>query len=59
MKRSLKVFAEKALNKSLPIKGLINHPMNFQEYLDTIYKEAMSMWQRTQRRAARYREVTI
>jgi len=58
-KRILNVFAKKALIKSLSIKGLINHPMNFQEYLDTICKEAISMWQRTQCRTARYREVTI
>ena len=58
-KRMLNVFADKTLIKSLPIKGLINHPMSFQSYLELICKEAISMWRQTQRRATKYRGVTM
>ena len=58
-KKMLNVFADHALIKSLPIKGLINHPLRFQEYLNLICKEAVSMWRQTQRRTAKYRQVTI
>ena len=58
-KRILNLFAEKVLIKSLPIKGLINRPMNFPDYLDLICKEAISTWRKAQRRTARYRAVTM
>ena len=55
----LNVFADRALITSIPIKGLINHPLRFQEYLDLICKEAVSMWRQTQRRTAKYRQVMM
>ena len=54
-KKSLHVFAGQTLVKSLPIKGLQNHLMNFQEYLDLMCQEAVSLWRRTQRHAPIYR----
>jgi len=53
--KTLHVFAGQALVKSLPIKGLQNHLMNFREYLDLMCKEAISLWRRTQRRTPIYR----
>ena len=53
--KSLHVFANRALIKSLPIKGLQNCLMNFQEYLDLMCKEALSLWRHTQRHTPRYR----
>ena len=54
-KRTLNIFADKVLIKSLPIKGLQNRLMNFQEYLDLMCKEAISVWRRTLRRTTTYR----
>jgi hypothetical protein len=54
-KRTLNIFADKVLVKSLPIKGLQNRLMNFQEYLDLMCKEAISVWRRTLRRTTTYR----
>ncbi len=54
-KRILNVFVNKQLFKRMPIKGLVNHSMNFQSYLDLICKEAISMWRLTQLRANKYR----
>ena len=53
--KTLHVFADQVLVRSLPIKGLQNRLMNFQEYLDLMCKEAVSLWRRTQRRAPIYR----
>jgi predicted metal-dependent peptidase len=53
--KTLHVFADRTLVKSLPIKGLHNRLMNFQEYLDMMCKEAISLWRRTQRRTPIYR----
>jgi hypothetical protein len=54
-KRQLNVYVSKqTLIKTLPIKGLQNRRMNFQEYLDLICREATSTWRRVQSRTARY-----
>ena len=53
--KTLHVFANQVLVKSLPIKGLLNRLMNFQEYLDLMCKEAISLWRRIQRRTPIYR----
>jgi hypothetical protein len=54
-KQHLNVYAaNQNLLKTLPIKGLQNRRMNFQEYLDLICKEAVSTWRRVQSRTARY-----
>jgi len=53
--RTLHVFADRVLIKSLPIKGLQNCLMNFQAYLDLMCKEAVSLWRHTQRHTPRYR----
>jgi hypothetical protein len=54
-KRTLNVYKDKVVIKTLPIKGLQNCTMNFQEYLDLMCKEAISTWRRTLRRTAIYR----
>ena len=46
--------ANQILVKVLPIKGLQNRRMNFQEYLDVMCREALSTWRRVQSRATRY-----
>jgi len=53
--KNLHVFAGQALVKSLPIKGLQNRLMNFQEYLELMCKEAISLWRHTRRRTPIYR----
>lgn len=53
--RTLHVSADRVLIKSLPIKGLQNRLMNFQEYLDLMCREAVSVWRRTQRHIPIYR----
>jgi hypothetical protein len=46
-KRTLNIYANEVLVKSLPVKGLHNRSMNLQEYLDLMCKEAISTWQHT------------
>lgn len=58
-KRTLNVYANQVPIKSLPIKGLQQRPMSFQDYLDLICKEAISTWQRALRRTPTYRQVTM
>jgi len=53
--KTLHVFADQVLVKSLPIKGLQNRLMNFPEYLELMCKEAISLWRRIQRRTPIYR----
>ena len=53
-KRTLIVYKDKAVIKSVPIKGLRNCTMKFQEYLDLMCKEAVSAWRKLQHRTARY-----
>jgi hypothetical protein len=53
-KRTLNILADQVLIKSLPIKGLQNRSMYFQEYLDLMCKEAISAWRKAQHRAVRY-----
>ena len=53
--KTLHVFAGQVLVKSLPIKGLQNRLMNFQEYLELMCKEAISLWRHTRRRTPIYR----
>lgn len=57
--RELAVFADRALIKQLPIKGLQNRSMNFQEYVALMCQEAVSAWRRTLRRTPTYRQVTM
>jgi hypothetical protein len=54
-KRTLNIHADQILIKSLPIKGLHNRSMDFQEYLDLMCKEAISTWRRALRRTPTYR----
>jgi hypothetical protein len=55
-KRQLNVYASNQnLVKTLPIKGLQNRCMSFQEYLDLMCREAISTWRKVQSRTARYR----
>lgn len=49
-KRTLNIYVNQVLIKSLTIKGLHNRSMNFQEYLDLMCNEAISTWRRTLRR---------
>ena len=53
-KRTLNVYKDKVVIKTLPIKGLKNCTMKFQEYLDLMCKEAISTWRKAQHRAVRY-----
>jgi hypothetical protein len=53
--RILMVLANQVLIKKLPIKGLQNRMMNFQDYLELMCKEAISAWRRTLRRTPTYR----
>jgi hypothetical protein len=54
-KRQLNVYASnQKLIKTVPIKGLQNRQMNFQEYLDFMCKEAYSAWRKVQSRTTRY-----
>ena len=53
-KRTLNVYKDKVVIKTLPIKGLQNRTMKFREYLDLMYKEAVSTWRKAQHRAVRY-----
>jgi hypothetical protein len=57
--RTLNIFAGNSFVKKLSIKGLHNHSMNFQEYLDLMCQEAVSTWRRTLRRTTIYRQVTM
>jgi len=55
LKRQLNVYASNQnLVKTLPIKGLQNRSMSFQEYLDLMCREAVSTWRKIQSRTARY-----
>jgi hypothetical protein len=59
-KKQLNVYiSNKNLVKTLPIKGLQNRRMNFQEYLNLMCKEAVSTWRKVQLRTARYGRVTM
>ncbi len=42
--QSLLVFCHDTLIKTLPVKGLIGHPLPFQDYLDLIRQQAVSEW---------------
>jgi len=53
-KRTLNVYKDKVVIKTLPIKGLQNCTMRFREYLDLMCKEAISAWRKVQHRAVRY-----
>jgi hypothetical protein len=54
-KKQLNVYVSNGkLVKTLPIKGLQNRKMNFQEYLDLMCKEAVSTWRKVQSRTTRY-----
>jgi hypothetical protein len=54
-KKQLNVYiSNKNLVKSLPIKGLQNRSMSFQDYLDLMCREAISTWRKVQSRTARY-----
>jgi hypothetical protein len=53
-KRTLNVYKDKVVIKTLPIKGLQNCTMRFQEYLELMCKEAISAWRKAQHRAVRY-----
>lgn len=54
-KRTLNIYADQVPIKSLPIKGLQNRSMDFQEYLDLMCKEAISTWRRALRCTSTYR----
>jgi hypothetical protein len=54
-KQALTIYANKVIIKNIPIKGLQNRTIVFQEYLELICKEAISVWRQTQRRATIYR----
>ncbi len=59
-KKQLNVYiSNKNLVKTLPIKGLQNRKMNFQEYLDLMCKEATSTWRKVQLHTVRYGRVTM
>ena len=53
-KRTLNVYKDKVVIKTLPIKGLQNRTMKFHEYLDLMCKEAISTWRKAQHWAVRY-----
>ena len=53
-KRTLSVYKDKVVIKTLPIKGLQNCTMRFQEYLELMCKEAISAWRKAQHRTVRY-----
>jgi hypothetical protein len=53
-KRALNVYKDKVVIKILPIKGLQNCTMKFQEYLELMCREAISAWRKAQLRAVRY-----
>ncbi|MBK8419313.1 integrase core domain-containing protein [Candidatus Villigracilis saccharophilus] len=52
-KRTLSVYKDKVVIKTLPIKGLQNCTMRFQEYLELMCKEAISAWRKAQHRTGR------
>jgi len=53
--KTLHILADRVLVKSLPIKGLQNRLMNFQEYLELMCNESISLWRCIQRRTPIYR----
>lgn len=53
-KRELAVFADRRLLKKIPIKGLYNQRMDFQDYVAIMCKEAASTWRRALRRTPTY-----
>lgn len=57
--RELGIFLDGKVIKKLPIKGLQNRRMAFDEFVEFMAREAASAWQRYVRRTPRYARVTI
>ena len=53
-KRTLNVYKDQVVIKTLAIKGLQNCTMKFRGYLELMCKEAVSAWRKAQHRAVRY-----
>jgi hypothetical protein len=57
--RELGIFIDGRVIKKLPIKGLQNQMMAFEDFVDWMAKEAESAWRRYLRRTPTYARVTI
>jgi hypothetical protein len=57
--RELGIFSEGKVIKKLPIKGLQNRLMEFDDFVDWMAKEAESAWRRYLRRTPTYTQVTM
>jgi len=58
-KRELGIFLAGTLIKQLPVKGLPNRRMAFEEFVDWMAKEADSAWRRYLRRSPTYAQGTM